>query len=380
MRLRTVGPAAAGWRRVAAATTRTGGAALVVTGVARGRAPGGAAVHARGVARAVGGRGGAVRAGAPPRDVRGSAERGVPVRRLAAGRRGLSSETARAVSEGMVPATRSASRSSVTGGIRRRPAPTRRTPRSWAVRRPSTLGSSPPGSPPSGRRPESSRSPQRRSPRDAPERDRVSVTAAVVQDVVVGAVVSAASATGHGRGILGVGVASEHRGHGLASAMLRAHVGSFRPGDEPLSATVTVAERDWIDPLEPSLRVAVARRLFEAPGSPFARLPAFERSTRSRSRRRSADQPVLARRTTTRNVTATRARSPVRPRPGWTRRPVVVRLARHHPRAEQRLGFAEVAQPVRRVRARLDGARVGAQPPSVFHERSDDQSLPAWTR
>jgi acetoin utilization protein AcuC len=97
-------------------------------------------------------------------------------------------------------------------------------------------------------------------------RDRMSVTAAVVQDVVVGAVVSAASATGRGRDILSLGVAPEHRGHGLAAAMLKAHVGSFRPGDEPLSATITVAERDWLDPLEPALRASVARRLFEDAG------------------------------------------------------------------------------------------------------------------
>jgi acetoin utilization protein AcuC len=106
----------------------------------------------------------------------------------------------------------------------------------------------------------------------APERDRVSLTAAVVQDVVVGAVVSAASATGSGRQILSVGVAPQHRGHGLASAMLQAHVGSFRPGDEPLSAAITVAERDWVDPLEPGQRVSGARRLFEGAG--FAVRPA----------------------------------------------------------------------------------------------------------
>jgi ribosomal protein S18 acetylase RimI-like enzyme len=96
--------------------------------------------------------------------------------------------------------------------------------------------------------------------------DRLSVTAAVVQGVVVGAVVSAASTAGQGRQILSVGVAPEHRGHGLATAMVEAHVGSFQPGDEPLSATLTVAERDWLDPLEPALRTSVARRLFERAG------------------------------------------------------------------------------------------------------------------
>jgi acetoin utilization protein AcuC len=96
--------------------------------------------------------------------------------------------------------------------------------------------------------------------------DRLSVTAAVVQDVIVGAVVSAASVGVLGRQILAIGVAPEHRGHGLATAMLRAHVDSFRPSDEPLSATVTVAERDWLDPLEPPLQASVARRLFEGAG------------------------------------------------------------------------------------------------------------------
>ena len=78
----------------------------------------------------------------------------------------------------------------------------------------------------------------------ADERDRLSVTAAIVQDVLVGAVVSAAAESGAGREILAIGVAPEHRGHGLASAMLEAHVASFRPGDESISATITVAERD----------------------------------------------------------------------------------------------------------------------------------------
>jgi acetoin utilization protein AcuC len=95
---------------------------------------------------------------------------------------------------------------------------------------------------------------------------RVSITGAVVQDVLVGAVVSAAPESGAGRVILAVGVAPEHRGHGLASAMLEAHVASFRPGDEALSATVTVAERDPIEPLEHTVRAAMARRLFERAG------------------------------------------------------------------------------------------------------------------
>ena len=101
---------------------------------------------------------------------------------------------------------------------------------------------------------------------NAPDRDRLSVTAALVQHVLVGAVVSAADAEGSARRILALGVAPEHRGHGLAAAMLRAHVDSFRPGDEPLLATITVAERDPIEPLDHALRASITRRLFEGAG------------------------------------------------------------------------------------------------------------------
>jgi acetoin utilization protein AcuC len=101
----------------------------------------------------------------------------------------------------------------------------------------------------------------------ASERDRVRVTAAVVREVVVGAVVSAAGAApGSGRQLLAVGVAPGHRGHGLATAMLRAHVESFRPGDEAWTATVTVAERDPVEPLDRALRADVARRLLAGAG------------------------------------------------------------------------------------------------------------------
>jgi acetoin utilization protein AcuC len=101
---------------------------------------------------------------------------------------------------------------------------------------------------------------------NAPDRDRLSVTAALVQDVLVGSVVSAADTEGSGRRILALGVAPEHRGHGLAGAMLQAHVDSFRPGDQPLLATITVAERDPIQPLDHALRASIARRLFEGAG------------------------------------------------------------------------------------------------------------------
>jgi acetoin utilization protein AcuC len=101
----------------------------------------------------------------------------------------------------------------------------------------------------------------------ASERDRVGLTAAVVRDVVVGAVVSAAGASpGSGRQLLAIGVAPGLRGHGLATAMLRAHVESLRPGDEAWTATVTVAERDAVEPLDWPLRADVGRRLLAGAG------------------------------------------------------------------------------------------------------------------
>jgi GNAT superfamily N-acetyltransferase len=95
----------------------------------------------------------------------------------------------------------------------------------------------------------------------AGDRDAVSLTAAVVQDVIVGAVVSATDRSGSGRELLAVGVEPGHRGHGLATAMLRAHVDSLRPGDDAWRAAVTVAERDAVEPLDRALRADVARRL-----------------------------------------------------------------------------------------------------------------------
>ncbi|HSK52392.1 MAG TPA: GNAT family N-acetyltransferase [Clostridia bacterium] len=101
----------------------------------------------------------------------------------------------------------------------------------------------------------------------AAERAAVGLTAAVVQDVIVGAVVSAVDEAEPGRrDLLAVGVAPGHRGHGLATAMLRAHVESRRPGDDAWRAVVTVAERDPVAPLDRSVRADIARRLLERAG------------------------------------------------------------------------------------------------------------------
>jgi GNAT superfamily N-acetyltransferase len=76
--------------------------------------------------------------------------------------------------------------------------------------------------------------------------------AGVVDDVIVGLGLVA-----DGR-LLALGVAPEHRRAGLATALLARLT--------PDEATVTVAERDPIDPLPHAERVAIARRLLERAG------------------------------------------------------------------------------------------------------------------
>ncbi|MES2210848.1 MAG: acetoin utilization AcuC family protein [Chloroflexota bacterium] len=96
---------------------------------------------------------------------------------------------------------------------------------------------------------------------------RVRVSAAIAGGRIVGAVVSADSAAdvGVARSLLGIGVAPRHRQRGIASALLRAHVGAM-PEATRWVAAVTVAERDPVEPLPAVTRAAVARRLLEGAG------------------------------------------------------------------------------------------------------------------
>jgi acetoin utilization protein AcuC len=80
---------------------------------------------------------------------------------------------------------------------------------------------------------------------------------AVVGDLLVGL---ALVADGE---LLALGVAPAHRRRGLAGSLL-ARLADRHPG--PIRATVTVAERDAVDPLPRAVRVAVARRLLERSG------------------------------------------------------------------------------------------------------------------
>jgi ribosomal protein S18 acetylase RimI-like enzyme len=76
--------------------------------------------------------------------------------------------------------------------------------------------------------------------------------AGLVDDVIVGL-----GLVGGGR-LLALGVAPEHRRAGLGTALLKRLA--------PSEATVTVAERDPIDPLPQAARMAIARRLLEGAG------------------------------------------------------------------------------------------------------------------
>jgi ribosomal protein S18 acetylase RimI-like enzyme len=104
--------------------------------------------------------------------------------------------------------------------------------------------------------------------------DGVAVSAAVDGTRVVGLVVSAAPAAWAGdRRLLALGVAPAARSRGLGRRLLDAHLEGLRPGDNPMTATVTAAERDPVEPESREVRAAVARRLFEGAGFAVERAP-----------------------------------------------------------------------------------------------------------
>lgn len=89
------------------------------------------------------------------------------------------------------------------------------------------------------------------------------VTAAVVEDAVVGMAIS--TVAGGARLLVGLGVAPGHRRKGLATELLRRHVTAA--GEAPRWETVaTLAERDPVDPLPRVTRAAIARSLLMAAG------------------------------------------------------------------------------------------------------------------
>jgi len=103
-------------------------------------------------------------------------------------------------------------------------------------------------------------------------RDGLRASAAIVGTTVVGAAVSRGE-PGSGRAdLLALGVAPGWRRRGLAGAILTAHADAVAP-DTDLSAMITVAERDPLDPLDGGLRREIARRILTATG--FEIVPAM---------------------------------------------------------------------------------------------------------
>jgi acetoin utilization protein AcuC len=96
--------------------------------------------------------------------------------------------------------------------------------------------------------------------------DGARVSAAVRGSSVVGLVVSRDADDAARTDVLALGVAPADRRHGLATAMIRAHLEGMRPGDVDVAAEVTVAERDPYDPLDRRERMSIARRLLEGAG------------------------------------------------------------------------------------------------------------------
>ncbi len=93
--------------------------------------------------------------------------------------------------------------------------------------------------------------------------DGARVTAATVGDMAIGLIVSIG--VGEADEILALGVAPAARRRGLATRLLAAHLGGLLPG-RVVRATVSVGERDVIDPLDRAVRADVARRLLAGAG------------------------------------------------------------------------------------------------------------------
>jgi acetoin utilization protein AcuC len=101
-------------------------------------------------------------------------------------------------------------------------------------------------------------------------RDGAAVSAAVEGTTVVGVAVTRHADDAARTDILAVGVAPEWRRNGLARKLLASRLEWTRPGDTDHEALITVAERDPFEPLDVSMRVAVARRILGSAGFDIA--------------------------------------------------------------------------------------------------------------
>jgi len=105
--------------------------------------------------------------------------------------------------------------------------------------------------------------------RDLLSSPALSLTLAVDGATAVGLVVSALddpAASDPARSVLAVGVAPAWRRQALATRMLAAHVERFGRAGTPWTATVTLAERDPVEPLDRALRSTIAARIYERAG------------------------------------------------------------------------------------------------------------------
>ena len=105
--------------------------------------------------------------------------------------------------------------------------------------------------------------------RDLLSSPALSVTMAVDGATAVGLVASALDDTAaleSPRSVLAIGVAPAWRRQGLATRMLAAHVSAFDRAGTPWVATVTLAERDPVEPLDRALRGTIAARIYEGAG------------------------------------------------------------------------------------------------------------------
>ncbi len=105
--------------------------------------------------------------------------------------------------------------------------------------------------------------------RDVLTSPALSLTMAVDGATAVGLVASALDDPGAPaapRSVLAIGVAPAWRRQGLATRLLAAHVDAFGQAGTPWAATVTFAERDPVEPLDRSLRSAIAARIYERAG------------------------------------------------------------------------------------------------------------------
>jgi len=94
--------------------------------------------------------------------------------------------------------------------------------------------------------------------------DGARVVGAVIGDVICGVAVAAPSRDGtNDMELITVGVAPDRRSGGLGSALLAQLLAGI---DRPISAVVTVAERDVVEPLPIQARAAIASRLLDRAG------------------------------------------------------------------------------------------------------------------